>query len=56
MRFRYCCGVVVDGLLLDPLFEEPASVVLDPALLPAPERVPLVEEPEPYPLLPLDEG
>jgi hypothetical protein len=56
MQFRYCCGVVVDGLLLDPLFEEPASVVLEPALLPAPERVPLVEEPEPYAPVPVDDG
>ena len=46
----------MEGLLLDPLSGEPAPEVLDPALLPVPERVPLVEEPEPYPLLPLDEG
>ena len=46
--FNYCCGVVLDGVVLLPLLVEPAPLgeVLEPELV-VPDPVPLVEEPEP---------
>jgi len=56
LAFTYCCGVVLDGVVLLPLLVEPAplgEVLVEPELvlpmpvLLEPVPVPLVEEPVP---------